>query len=204
MDQRIDKISMYLKLAKDMALRSPCISRRRFGAIIVKDDAIISTGYAGTIRGAINCGVDCTCLKDLWAEEPNKSYEHCSSLHAEMNAIVNAARVGISVIGATMYVAEVNGRSCVPCYLCRRFIVNAGIKDVYDGIDSTNYRHYETEEFIKMENDWIQNQLNTAPKTKVTGDEHIGTCANCGEMKRLITKDNLCEGCIKIHDEGIT
>lgn len=164
MSERIDKISWYLKLARDIALRSPCISRRRFGAVLVKDDAVISTGYAGTIRGAINCGVDCKCLKDIYQEQPSKSYEHCCSIHAEMNAIVNAARVGMSVIGSTMYVSEVNGKSEVPCYLCRRFIVNAGVKDVYDGIDSTNYRHYDVaKDFVEMENAWIKKQLDDAP-----------------------------------------
>lgn len=164
--KRPDKITWYLKLARDVALRSPCISRRRFGAILVKDDAIISTGYAGTIRGAINCGIDCLCLKDLYAEAPTKSYQHCCSLHAEMNAIVNAARVGISTIGTTMYVAEVNGKSEIPCYLCRRFIVQAGVKDVYDGINETNYRYYDVKDFVEMENDWIKNQLGNAPKGK--------------------------------------
>ena len=163
MDTRPDKISYYLKLARDVALRSPCITRRRFGAILVKNDSIISTGYAGTIRGSINCGVDVPCLKDLYSEAPSKSYEHCSSIHAEMNAIINAARAGISTVGATMYVAEVNGNSLIPCYLCRRFIVQAGIKDVYDGVDSTDYRYYDVKDFVRMDNEWIRDQLKNAP-----------------------------------------
>jgi len=161
---RPDKISYYLKIARDVALRSPCISRRRFGAILVKNDSIISTGYAGTIRGAINCGDDTKCLKDIYDEAPNKSYLHCSSIHAEMNAIINAARVGISTVGTTMYVAEVNGKSNCPCYLCRRFIGQAGVKDVIDGVDSSNCRHYDVEAFVNMENDWITNEIKNAPK----------------------------------------
>lgn len=163
-ETRQDKISYYLKIAKDVALRSPCITRRRFGAIIVRNDAIISTGYAGTIRGSINCGIDVPCLKDLYSEAPVKTYQHCSSIHAEMNAIINAARVGISTVGATMYVAEVNGKSSIPCYLCRRFIVQAGIKDVYDGVDSTNCRHYDVKSFVDMDNEWMENQIKNAPK----------------------------------------
>ena len=165
--ERLDKISYYLKIAKNVALRSPCISRRRFGAILVKNDSIISTGYAGTIRGAINCGIDCKCLKDLYVEAPDKSYEHCSSIHAEMNSIINAARVGISTIGTTMYVAEVNGKSCIPCHLCRRFIVQAGVEFVYDGVDSNDYRFYDVKDFIKMQNDWIENQIKGAEKNNV-------------------------------------
>src|SRR3989304_9186352 len=104
--ERPDKVEWYFKIAKDIALRSPCISRRGFGAILVKDDAIISTGYAGTVRGAQNCGIDNPCLKDLYNEAPHLSYEHCCSIHAEMNCIINAARMGISTIGATLYLAE--------------------------------------------------------------------------------------------------
>ena len=182
--ERINKVEWYFKIAKDIALRSPCISRRRFGAILVKDDAIIATGYAGTVRGAQNCGIANPCLKDLWGEEPYKSYEHCCSIHAEMNAIINAARVGISTVGATLYLAEVNDRNDRPCFLCRRFIIQAGIKDVYyykkrldndnlvrTGILSwTNVHldlyHEEVSEWVKLENEWIEEQIKNAPEGK--------------------------------------
>jgi len=178
--KRPDKISYYFQIAKDVASRSPCISRRRFGAILVKGDAIISTGYAGSVRGAINCGIDCPCLKDLYNEERYKSYEHCSSIHGEMNAIINAARVGISTVGATLFLAEANDDSERPCHLCRRFIIQAGIKDVYyykkelgkihrvDFLSWNNIHlpifHEEVSEWVKLENEWIQDQLKNAPK----------------------------------------
>lgn len=181
MDNRPSKLEYYFQIAKDVSLRSPCISRRRFGAIIVKDDAIISTGYAGSVRGAKNCGVDCTCLKDLYGEEPNKSYDHCCSIHAEMNAIINAGRAGISAIGATLYLSESNDRNDRPCFLCRRFIIQAGIKDVfyYKKItDKSLHRtgllswsnvtlevhHEEVSDWVKLEDEWISNQVNNAPK----------------------------------------
>jgi len=179
-NERPDKISWYFQIAKDVALRSPCISRRRFGAILVKDDAIIATGYAGTVRGAINCGIDCPCLKDLYNEAQYKSYEHCPSIHGEMNAIINAARAGISTVGATLFLAEVNDDNDRPCYLCRRFIIQAGIKDVYyykkelgnmqrcGFLSWTNVHlpiiHEEVSDWVKLENDWIQDQLKDAPK----------------------------------------
>jgi len=167
--ERINKTDWYFKIAKDIALRSPCISRRRFGAILVKDDAIISTGYAGSVRGAQNCGVDNICLKDLWGEEPYKSYEHCCSIHAEMNCIINAARAGVSTIGATLYLSEVNDRMDRPCFLCRRFIIQAGIKDVffYKIVDSkVEVINEQVSDWVKMENEWIQNQVSTAPQEK--------------------------------------
>ena len=183
--ERINKIEWYFKIAKDIALRSPCIARRRFGAILVKDDAIIATGYAGSVRGAQNCGIDNPCLKDLWAEEPYKSYEHCCSIHAEMNCIINAARAGVSPVGSTLYLGEVNDKMDRPCFLCRRFIIQAGIKDVYyykvekrpiaveqaglpKVIDVLGMVviHEQVAEWVTMENEWIQNQVNTAPNKK--------------------------------------
>lgn len=182
MNKRPDKISYYFQIAKDVASRSPCISRRRFGAIIVKDDAMISSGYAGSVRGAINCGIDCLCLKDLYNEERYKSYEHCSSVHGEMNAIINAGRVGVSVIGATMFLSEVNDDNERPCRRCRQFIIQAGIKDVwyykrkigketYENIpfNFTDNPHLEicyekVIDWIKLEDEWIQNQLRDALK----------------------------------------
>ena len=173
--ERINKTDWYFKIAKDIALRSPCISRRRFGAILVKDDAIISTGYAGSVRGAQNCGVENVCLKDLWGEEPYKSYEHCCSIHAEMNCIINAARAGVSTIGATLYLSEVNDKMDRPCFLCRRFIIQAGIKEVYyykvNNMPFTGDKHIEVfiepvSDWVKMENEWIQYQVSTAPQEK--------------------------------------
>jgi dCMP deaminase len=177
MNKRISKIDWYFKIAKDIALRSPCISRRRFGAILVKDDAIISTGYAGSVRGAINCGIDSPCLKDLYNEERYKSYEHCCSIHGEMNCIINAARAGISTVGATLYLAEVNDDNERPCHLCRRFIIQAGIKEVFyytckevipNGLGKTKKRivvhQEEVSDWIRLENEWIQNEITNAPK----------------------------------------
>jgi dCMP deaminase len=183
MNKRMSKLENYFQIAKDVALRSPCISRRRFGAILVRDDAIIATGYAGSVRGAINCGIDCPCLKDLYNEERYKTYEHCCSIHAEMNAIINAARSGISTIGATLYLSEVGDDNERPCHLCRRFIIQAGIKDVYyykKRVDKNMHRigflswsnvildvyHEEVNDWIKLENDWIKDQLKNAPKKR--------------------------------------
>jgi dCMP deaminase len=157
--ERPNKIEWYLQIAKDIALRSPCISRRRFGAILVKDDAIISTGYAGTVRGAINCGIDCKCLKDLYNEKRNKSYEHCPSIHAEQNTIINGARTGVSILGSTLYLSETNDNGDRPCYLCRRFLINSGIEDCYYKKDNVVYHEF-AKDWIKLEDEWINNQLN--------------------------------------------
>jgi dCMP deaminase len=182
MDTRISKRDWYFQIAKDVALRAPCGNTRRgFGAILVKDDAIIATGYAGSARGTINCGAGSPCLKDLYQEAPDKSYDHCCSIHAEQNCIINAARAGISTVGATLYLSEVHDNGGRPCFLCRRFMIQAGIKDCYwyeKVIDNKMERcgflswtnvhlpvYYETcDAWVKSDNEWIQNQLDKAPK----------------------------------------
>lgn len=182
MINRINKRDWYFQIAKTIALRASCgKTRRGFGAILVKNDTIIATGYAGCIRGAINCGEDVECLKDLYEEAPDKSYDHCPSIHAEMNCIINAAREGINVKDSTLYLSEIHDNGGRPCFLCRRFMIQAGIKDCYwyekkisdkmhrigllswSNIELPVY-HEEVSDWIKLENDWILNQNKNAPK----------------------------------------
>ena len=167
------KIDYYLKIASIVASQSKC-KHRRFGAVIVKDDAIVATGYNGSCRGTLNCGSDISCLKDIHGDINNltgakglndkSDYSNCPAVHGEMDAIINAARTGVSVVGATMYVAEVDGKSEIPCYLCRRFIIQVGILDVYDGFPEKFVNHYyvkdsSTRDFIDLENGWMKSRL---------------------------------------------
>ncbi len=104
---RISKQEHYMKIAKTVAERSPC-TRRKFGAIIVKDDAILSTGYKGSARGTKNCGEDVPCLKDLYGEKPYERHTYCPTVHAEVNAVINAARQGVSILCADIYLELTN------------------------------------------------------------------------------------------------
>lgn len=130
---RPSKDEYYLDIAKAVCERSPCI-RRKFGAIVVKDDTVVSTGYNGPARGVVNC-LQVGCLKDELEIPPYEGYEYCPGVHAEENAVINAARHGASVLGGTLYLygqefetGEVfEGR---PCDRCRRTIINAGIEEV--------------------------------------------------------------------------
>ena len=124
--KRISKDEYYLEIAKAVALRSTCI-RRKYGAVIVKDDRIISTGYNGSARGEKNC---CD-VGECWREANNiphgERYEMCVAVHAEDNAISQAGR---EASGATLYLAGFeNGNviSASPCMMCARKIMNAGI-----------------------------------------------------------------------------
>lgn len=123
---RPSKYEYYLGIAEAVAKRSTCL-RRQYGAVIVKDDRIISTGYNGSARGEDNC-----CDKGVcWREEHNiphgQQYEKCQAVHAEANAIINADPS--DMIGATLYLAGFeNGEKIsnpAPCEMCRRLITNA-------------------------------------------------------------------------------
>ena len=130
---RRDKINYYLDIAETVLERSTCI-RREFGAIIVKHDEIISTGYVGAPRGRKNCNDLNYCTRDKLGVPKGQRYELCRSVHAEQNAILSAARA--DMIDATLYLACHDARTdqldgeVEPCSMCKRLIINAGIKQV--------------------------------------------------------------------------
>lgn len=130
-NNRPNKDEYYLGIAKAVCKRSPCI-RRQFGAIVVKNDAVVSTGYNGPARGVINC-LQAGCLKDELDVPSYEGYEYCPGVHAEENAVINAARHGTSVLGGTLYLygqefetgETFEGK---PCDRCKRAIINSGIE----------------------------------------------------------------------------
>ena len=121
----------YLNLALHAGARSTCL-RRKYGAIIVKDNRIISTGYNGAARGCVNCSDIGTCKREQLGVKPGERYELCESVHAEMNACINGNPVDLA--GATIYIAGRNAdgseASGKPCMMCARVIKNAQIKKV--------------------------------------------------------------------------
>ena len=126
---RRDKINYYLDIAETVSERGTCL-RRNYGAIIVKNDQIISTGYVGE------------CKRNKLAIPRGERYELCRSVHAEQNAIISASRE--EMIGADLFLVgkEMDGSyvpGASPCVLCRRFIINAGIKTVFVRRDRDNY-----------------------------------------------------------------
>lgn len=149
---RVSKIEYYLNIAQTVAQRSTC-SRRKFGAVIVKNDAIISSGYNGAARGTYNCGVDVPCIKDIHNEEHYTSYRHCPAIHGEMNAILNAARHGASVLDGTLYLSPHDRKEGDrPCHLCRRMMINSGIKDCYYINRQGEISHEQRDFWVELEN----------------------------------------------------
>lgn len=130
--ERIGKDEYYLGIAKAVSLRSTCL-RRRYGAVIVKDDEIISTGYNGAPRGEQNCSDAGVCYRMQNDIPHGERYEACKSVHAEMNAIISAKRS--EMIEATLYlygydVVDDKEIKAIPCDICARLIKNAGIERV--------------------------------------------------------------------------
>ncbi len=151
MDRR-DKINYYLDLADVVSQRGTCL-RKRYGAVIVKNDEVISTGYVGAPRGRQNCSDLGYCIRQKMNIPRGERYELCRSVHAEANAIISASRDKMidSVIylsGREMDTNEyVRNANC--CSMCKRMIINAGIKQVIVRDSDTEYRCIDVEEWIK-------------------------------------------------------
>ncbi len=149
---RKDKANYYLDIADAVRSRSTCL-RRQYGAILVASDEIISTGYNGAPRGRKNCDELGRCTRQELQIPSGQRYELCRAVHAEENAIISAARK--EMLGATLYLV---GRDAgtgellsgtTPCTLCRRAIINAGIRNVVCRISGTEYTDTPVSEWIE-------------------------------------------------------
>lgn len=149
--ERTDKINYYLDIAEAVSSRGTCL-RRNYGAIIVKDDEIISSGYVGAPRGRKNCCDLKCCIREKLEVPRGERYELCRSVHAEQNAIISAERS--KMLDSTLYLVGKNYKDgsyvekSNPCALCKRMIINAGIKDIYIRDSKNEYRHIFVQEFI--------------------------------------------------------
>lgn len=154
MENRPDKDRYYLNIAREISRRSTCL-RKWYGAVIVNNDQIISTGYAGAARGARNCSDIGKCPRQEAGIPSGERYELCRSVHAEMNAIIHASRT--EMIGATLYLTGLNAsdgtvvEGARPCKLCTRLIINAGIKTVKALDKDDKVVVFEVEDFLKNE-----------------------------------------------------
>ena len=139
---RRDKINYYLDIAETVLVRGTCL-RRNFGAVIVKDEQIIATGYSGAPRGQQNCCDIGLCYREKLEVPRGQRYELCRSVHAESNAIIHAARS--NMLGSTLYLVgkeKSTGdyvQNANPCAMCKRMIINAGIRLVIARDDSERF-----------------------------------------------------------------
>ena len=112
-----------MQIAQLVATRSTCV-RKKVGAILVKDRRILTTGYNGAPKGLPHC-LDLSCLREELKIPPGERIEICRGVHAEQNALVQAAYFGISVVEASLYSTH------QPCITCTKLLINAGIKKIY-------------------------------------------------------------------------
>ena len=151
--KRTDKKNYYLDIAETVLERGTCL-RRNFGAIIVNNDQIVSTGYTGAPRGRKNCIDIGVCVREKNNIPRGERYELCRSVHAEANAIIHASRD--AMLGATLYLVGKDAKTgeyvenASACSMCKRMIINAGIKKII--IRNTKDRF--TAVYVE---DWIQN-----------------------------------------------
>ena len=154
-NERVDKINYYLDIAETVSERGTCL-RKNYGCIIVKHDEIISTGYSGAPRGRMNC-IDlgyCT-KKKIYPDVRHGGYDACRSVHAEQNAIISAARK--DMIGSSLFLVgkrkdtEEYEQGSMCCQMCRKLIINSGIKEVFVRVNKDEYIKVEVDEGIKSD-----------------------------------------------------
>ena len=158
--KRISKDQYYLGIAEEVARRSTCF-RRSIGAIIIRDDQIISTGYVGAPRKTKDSLEHGSCLRDKLKIPHGQRYELCRSVHAEQNAIINAARAGVSLLGGDMYISgSVAGKfqpiDAFPCFICKKMIINAGLNRIICSTADGNMKAFRVNDWIK---DWKEGDI---------------------------------------------
>ena len=148
---RISKENYYLDIAQTVLERATCL-RRVYGAIIVKNDEIISTGYNGAPRGRKNCVDMGYCTREAMQVPRGERYELCRSVHAEANAIISASRR--DMVGGTIYLVGRNAQTgellhdATSCAMCRRMIINAGLARVVIRTSPTEFDVVDVQEWI--------------------------------------------------------
>ena len=149
---RKDKNNYYLDIAQATLERSTCL-RRKFGAVIVKNDEIIATGYNGAPRGRKNCNDLGYCVREKLNIPRGERYELCRSVHAEQNAIISAPRK--DMIDSTLYMVGIDVKTgeyvenSMSCSMCKRFIINSGIKKIVIRDNEEKYREINVSDLIE-------------------------------------------------------
>lgn len=152
--ERRDKINYYLDLAEMVSQRSTCL-RRHYGAVIVNNDEVVSTGYVGAPRGRKNCSDIGRCMREEMHVPRGERYELCRSVHAEVNAIISAPRE--RMLGGSMFLCGRDAKTgdyvvnSSSCSMCKRTIINAGLERVYIRDDKDHYR------VVDVQKEWIDN-----------------------------------------------
>jgi dCMP deaminase len=169
---RPSKDEYYLDLAKSVCRRGTC-TKVEIGAVIIRGDQVVATGYCGAPRGTKSSLQHGFCLRQKLGIPSGHRYEMCRSVHAEQNAIINAARSGTSLFGGDMYIygrKYGDGNSEIdafPCFICKKMIINCGLKRVVCSLQNGGIKVFMVEDWIKdwRENDIIDDKFQYGEKT---------------------------------------
>ncbi len=192
---RVSKQQYYMNIAEEVSQRATCFSMH-FGCIIVKDDQIVSTGYNGAPRKTKDCYELGFCLRRKLGIPSGTQYETCRSVHGEQNAIINAARAGTGLLGADLYLfgrRVLDGQESLikayPCFICKKMILNAGIKRVFGNDEKGSIVEYSVEDWTKewAERDMIEDTQKYNANYKVEQQK--------GGLEKVKVEVERCGGC---------
>ncbi|OGJ43001.1 hypothetical protein A3B60_02640 [Candidatus Peregrinibacteria bacterium RIFCSPLOWO2_01_FULL_39_12] len=170
--RRPSKDEYYLDLAKSVCRRSTC-TKVEMGAVIIKDDQVVATGYCGAPRGTKSSQEHGFCLRRKLGIPSGHRYEMCRSVHAEQNAIINAARSGTSLLGGDMYIyGKIQGEDgavldAFPCFICKKMLINCGLKRVVCSLKDGSSKIFLVDEWMEewRKNDIIDDKFQYGVKT---------------------------------------
>jgi len=152
---RPSKDQYYLDLAKSVCKRATC-TKVEMGAVIIKEDQVISTGYNGAPRGTKSSQEHGFCLRKQLGIPSGHRYEICRSVHAEQNAIINAAPAGTSLLGGDIYIyGKIEGDDkaetldAFPCFICKKMIINCGLKRVICSLKGGGYKVFHVDKWVE-------------------------------------------------------
>jgi dCMP deaminase len=122
--ERISWDGYFLEIAKTASKRASCLRGKKVGAVLVREQQILATGYNGAPKGVKNCLEIGGCIREQNKLKSGERLEYCRAAHAEQNAVAQAAYQGVATKGSTLYTTH------FPCVLCAKFLINAGVKEV--------------------------------------------------------------------------
>ncbi|MDD4983907.1 MAG: AAA family ATPase [Candidatus ainarchaeum sp.] len=165
--------AFFLNIAKEHALRGDCLSAR-MGAVITVDNTIVSSGYTGAPRKTKDCYKRGYCIRRKMKVTSGQRYELCASVHAEQNAIINAARNGMKILGGTMYLYSeksyhgiIEPIDAFPCFICKKMIINTGLSKVVCSTKDGSYKVYNIDDWVK---EWQEKDI--SGEFKIYGTEY--------------------------------
>lgn len=182
-DKRLSKDEYYLDLAKSVCQRATCL-KVQIGAVIIRDDQVVATGYCGAPRGTKSSMEHGFCLRQKLGIPSGHRYEMCRSVHAEQNAIINAARSGTSLLGGDMYIfgERRNDDGSVgdvldafPCFICKKMLINCGLKRVICSLKEGGFKTFQVEDWMEewRLQDIIDDKYQYGAPVKMGGEEAL-------------------------------